>query len=81
MGPSSSGGQTGGHKDGGGAVGAADDADGGGLGGGEHTAQTAAGIGHEDAQLSGSAQQQALGVGDQGPKSVMQPTPRKIRQG
>ena len=48
-----------------GAVGAADDADGAGLRAGE-AQQAAAHIGQEDAQLSRSAQQQALGIGDQG---------------
>ena len=57
--------QHGGDEDGGGAVGTADDAHGTGLSAGE--AQIAAAyIGHKDAQLRGSAQQQALGVGDQG---------------
>ena len=64
--------QTAGDKDGRGAVRTADDADGAGLCGGEsvkardHAGQAAACVGHEDAQLGGRAQQQGLGVGDQG---------------
>ena len=56
------GGQTGGQEDGGGAVRAADDADGSGLGAGK-AQQHAAQEGNEHAQLCGSAQQQALGIG------------------
>ena len=60
-------GQQGGDEDGRGAVRAADDTHGGRLCAGE-AQQTAAHIGQEDAQLGRSAQQQALGVGDQGTK-------------
>ena len=56
-----------GEEDGGGAVGAADDTDGSALGAGEAQENRAEESG-EHAQLSGSAQQQALGVGQQGAK-------------
>ena len=59
--------QTGGQEDGGGAVRAADDADGSGLGAGK-AQQHAAQEGNEHAQLCSSAQQQALGVRQQGAK-------------
>ena len=63
--------QTGGNEDGGGAVCTADDGDCSGLLLGEvHNTgsgqQTSAHISTKDTELSGSAQQQALGVGDQG---------------
>ena len=69
MGAQQLGSQLGGQEDGGGAVGAADDADGGGLLAGESPGMTAADEGHEHAQLSSSAQQQALGVGRSGDRS------------
>ncbi len=58
-------GQHGGDEQGGGAVGSADDAHGGGLIAGE-TQQAEDDKGGKDADLGGCAQQQALGVGDQG---------------
>ena len=57
-------GQLGGNVDSGGAVGAADDTDGGSLAVGE-AEDLSADKGEEDAQLCGSAQQQAGGAGDQ----------------
>ena len=78
--------QTGGDKDGSRAVCTADDGDCSGLLLGEiHNAgssqQTSAHVSAKDTELSGSAQQQALGVGDQRAKSVMVPMPRKISGG
>ena len=57
--------QTGGDEDRGRAVGAADDTDGGGLLVSE-AHELGTDIGHEDTELSGSAEQQGLGVRDQG---------------
>ncbi len=65
-GPQELGGQLAGDEDGGGTVRAADDADGGGLGLAEEAGEAAADKGHEDAQLGGRAQEQGLGVGDEG---------------
>ena len=72
-GPDGGDGGRGGDEDSGGAVCAADDGDGGRLLLGEvHQTgsgqQTSAHVSAEDTELSGSAQQQALGVGDQGCK-------------
>ena len=57
--------ETGGDEDRGRAVSAADDTDGGGLLIGE-AHELGADIGHEDTELGGSAEQQGLGVRDQG---------------
>ena len=57
-------GQHDGNENGGRTVGTADDADGGGLRAGK-AQQAAAYVGHENAQLCGGPQQQALGVGDE----------------
>ena len=64
----------------GGAVCAADDADRGGLRAGEAQYYRAEER-HEYAELSRRAEQKALGVGKQGPKSVIAPTPMKMSDG
>lgn len=77
-----------GQIDGGGAVGAADDGDGGRFlvrkgqfGEIQQAERPRANKGGEDAELRRRAQKEAAGIGNQGPKSVMAPIPRKIRGG
>ena len=70
-------GQAGGDEDSGRAIGTADDADGSGFLVGE-AQDFGANEGEEDAQLCGSAQQQAGRTCNQRSKSVMVPMPRKI---
>ena len=59
-------GQLAGEPDGGGAVRAADDADSAGFSGGEAEEEVGPEEGHENTELRGGAQQQRLGVGDEG---------------